>query len=145
MPEQAASGRGRSLLVCLAPALVVLAGCGGNGGATVSGTVTLDGVPLGKGSLEFRNLQGTGIVALVPIADGAFHVAADAELPPGTFRIVINSPQKSGRQIPAGSPAPPGTMVDEVIESIPRRYNEASELERTVAPGPNTLDFDLVK
>lgn len=58
---------------------------------------------------------------------------------------MIGSLQKSGKQIPAMSPSPPGTMVDEVVETIPSRYNESSELKREVGAGPNALEFNLEK
>lgn len=128
----------------LALAFVVTAGCGG-GGVTVSGSVTFDGAPLDKGTLEFRTPNGAGVVAFAPINGGKYQVSTEANLQPGTYKVWINSPQKSGKQIPAGSPAPPGTMVDEIVEAIPSRYNEATELEKTVVAGANTFDFSLAK
>lgn len=135
----------RCVLILSATVLLACSGCGTDSRATVSGTVKLDGAPLDNGTLEFRTPTGTGVLALAPITNGAFRVTADANLQPGKYKIVISSPKKSGKKIAAGSPAPPGTMVDEVVESIPSRYNSKSELEKTVVAGANTLDFNLTK
>jgi hypothetical protein len=34
-------------------------------------------------------------------------------------------------------------MADEIIETVPARYNSQSTLEEEVKPGRNTLDFHL--
>jgi hypothetical protein len=52
--------------------------------------------------------------------------------------------RKTSRKIPAGSPAPAGTMVDEVIQCIPKQFNDESTLRIQVTAGrSNTHDFDL--
>ena len=73
----------------LASATVFLAGfgCGTDPRATVSGTVKLNGAPINSGTLEFRTSSGTGVLALVPITDGAYRVTADAKLKPGNYKI----------------------------------------------------------
>jgi hypothetical protein len=129
-------------------AVFAVAACSGFGAgdgyfATVTGTVDLDGVPLGSGHVEFRTVDGAGVLASCPIADGAFSVTPDARLAPGAYRIVVRSPQKSGRQIPAGSPFPPGTLVDEVVETLPDRYNDASVLRELLNSGANRVNLDL--
>jgi hypothetical protein len=105
--------------------------------------VTLDGAPLDAGTLEFRSLNGAGVVAFARVANGSFKVTEAANLSPGMYRIGISSLKKTGKQVQAGSPAPPGTLVDEVAETIPSRYNSVSELEKTVIAGSNTLEFEL--
>lgn len=133
----------RRAFILAATVFLACSGCGTDDRATVSGTVKLNGEPVNSGTLEFRTPSGTGVLALVPITNGAYRVTTDAKLKPGNYKIVISSFQKSGRKVAAGSPEPPGTMIDEFVESIPSRYNSESELEKSLAAGENTLDFDL--
>jgi hypothetical protein len=123
---------------------LVLCGCGGPKGTTVNGTVNLDEAPLDTGRVEFRTPDGAGIVAEATVHSGTYGVPGEAMLRPGTYRVTICSSRPTGRKIPAGSPFPPGTMVDEIVERIPVRYNEESVLEAVVNAGVNTIDFDLV-
>lgn len=135
----------RRLRILTVSLCAVCTGCGGGDRATVSGTVRFGGAPLEQGTLELRTLDNTGAVAFAVITRGSFSITDTARLRPGTYRLVINAPRKSGRKIPVGSPAPPGTMGDEMVESIPGRYNESSELEQVIARGSNTLKLDLAK
>jgi hypothetical protein len=144
MAEGASSFSKQLASVALAAAVLAALGCDAGDRVKVSGTVNFDGLPLDTGSLEFRNLEGTGVVALAQIANGSYRVTADAKLRPGTYRIVISSPRASGRKISAPAPGlPAGAMTDEIVESLPSRYNTSSELQKTVSRGMNQLDFDL--
>lgn len=51
--------------------------------------------------------------------------------------------RKTGRQIEAGPPAPPGKMADELERYIPASYNENSTLTREMSAGNNELHFHL--
>ena len=122
-------------LVCLA----VLPGCGPKYGAGVSGTATLDGEPLPRGTVTFEPVGG-GAFACAEIApDGTFEVqtGANKSLAPGDYHVtVVAFSQFVG----------PG-MTPEQVEAVriaPKKYasKETSGLKFTVAPGAN--QFDLV-
>ena len=140
------STRPRFLGILLAASLVCPGGCGKkNEHATITGTVKFDGAPLDKGLIEFRTANGAGVLALARITDGAFTVDKNAKLPHGTYKILISATRKTGKKIYPGSPAPPGILVDELVERLPSQYNEESKLEKTVNAGENLLEFDLHK
>ena len=125
--------------------LLFLPACGGDGDrAAVTGTVTLDGEPLEAGTIVFEPIEGTQSPAAgAPITKGAFEIARAGGPMAGTYRVKINAPRKTGKKIVAGSPAPPGTLVDEVVEAVPARYNSASEERAEIRSGTNKVKFDL--
>ena len=45
-------------------------------------------------------------------------------------------------EVPA-SVGNPGEMTDEIVETVPARYNTQSTPEREAKPGNNTLDHEL--
>jgi hypothetical protein len=124
-------------------ALVFVFGCGVQK-ASITGRITLDGAPLETGSIAFLPVDGTeSPSAGAVISKGEYEVPRDKGPKPGHFRVEIKSQRATGKQIPAGSPHPPGTMVDEVVEVIPENYNKASTLRFEVKSGANPANFDL--
>jgi hypothetical protein len=125
--------------------LFLACGCGAGGKrAAVSGKVTLDGELLETGSITFQPIEGTeSPSAGAAITRGAYDIPRTKGPTAGVFRVEIRAKRKTGKQIPAGSPAPPGTMVDEVVEVVPARYNKESTLRAEVKPGTNPLTFEL--
>jgi len=104
--------------------------------------VTLDGVAIEQGSITFRPTGGTqGPASGVAIANGQYRLSAADGPVVGHNRIEIYAPRKTGRKVPAPM-GNPGEMSEEVVEMIPSRYNTQSTLNRDVAPGKNTLDFE---
>jgi hypothetical protein len=119
----------------------VLAGCSGDRlESQVSGVVTLDGQPIGPGTVVFAPADGgppaTGSVG----EDGRYTLKTSrAEgLAAGTYRVAL-----SIRKIPENfNPAdrlPPGESL------IPEKYEQSSTsgLEFEVSPGNNTIDLPL--
>jgi hypothetical protein len=110
----------------------------------VSGKVTLDGEPVETGSISFVPIEGTqSPTAGAEIIDGEYEIPSAGGPKLGVFRVEIRSQRKTGKKIQAGSPAPPGTMVDETVEAIPRQYNKQSKLRAELKPGANPLDYEL--
>jgi hypothetical protein len=132
-----------TVLALAAGLMLALAGCGGNKPVPVNGTVKLDGQPLASGRIEFRTPDGKGVVAGTGITNGEYNFSANSGPPPGSYKVSISASKKTGKQIPAGSPSPPGTMVDETVEAIPDQYNKKSTLVKDVVSGPNTINFEL--
>lgn len=118
--------------------LILLAGCGEQDNLrTVQGDVAYRGQLLDHGLISFFPSSGRPIGG--PIGkDGRFVL----ELPPGDYRVAINSPPASMIGLQEGEPAPPPDP-----NAFPARYGRpnTSGLQRTVGADqdPQTLDFTL--
>jgi hypothetical protein len=120
------------MLVLVAPLFL---GCG-NRKPVMEGHITLDGVPVGKGAIQLRPLDGKGQTAGTGVVDGRYRMEAS----PGTMEVIVNWPQANGKMMdPGGS----GQMIDRYVESVPDQYNDKTELTVTVKPGVNVADFAL--
>ena len=124
--------------------LVVLVGCGaGLGGRQpVSGTVTFQGAPLARGTIEFSPLEKSeATVEGGEIRDGKYSLPAQKGLMPGKYRVRISAAE--GQQAPAADEAP-GAPKPAAKELIPPQYNVNTQLNAEVTKkGPNNFPFDL--
>ena len=119
--------------------IVVIAGCsGGPVMTTVEGTVSVDGKPLGNGSITFEPADGQGRTAGATIEDGKYV----AEVPPGQKKVRITGFEVTG-QVPAYQGMPNSPMRDVVKDVVPEKYNAKSQLELSVDTSPTTGNFDL--
>lgn len=121
------------VLLCIVP----LSGCGASGQQTysVKGLVTVDGVPINQGDIQF--------------------IPEDTNLAPEGTRIVegyysgIAKPGKNKVSISALDIGPNTKYIDGspiARNFIPERYNSATELEAIIAENDNNkVDFDLEK
>ena len=134
----------RTAAVVLAVGLAaVTAGCGG-GSSTVRGKVTLDGKPIEAGLISFVPTEGTtGPSAGASINQGEYDIRNDPLPVAGKYRVEIKAQKKTGKKVPVGSPAPPGTMADETVEAVPPRYNTKSTLREELKGGSNVINYDL--
>lgn len=124
--------------LALAVALVAIAGCdGGPPRARVRGKVTLDGVPLKEGSIEFFPTGPTGQSAGTLINDGEYAVEASV----GEMKVSINANEVVGKMKMYDTPDSP--VVDKLRPLLPPRYNAQTELRATLTEGPNEVNFDL--
>jgi hypothetical protein len=133
----------RSLAVAwtVAVALGLMAvGCGGGGGDNlprepVSGKIKIDGQPLQDGAISFIHNDGTGPAASTKIEKGDYLIVRANGPVPGPYRVVIYSPQPTGKKI---------AEEDLYAETIPGRYNAKSQLKVDIkAGGDNNFDFEL--
>jgi hypothetical protein len=115
------------------------AGCG-SGLVTVTGTVTLDGKPADEGSVSFQPADGNGPSGGCSVKDGRFELTPG--LKPGAYKVSVRAGLKTGRQIPAGPPLPPGSTVDEML-SYPPPGQSSEPVLVEVKPGGPPLAFDL--
>ncbi len=127
------------LLLCAGVALLA-AGCSPTP-IKVAGEVLFDGQPVESGSISFVPADGKGREFGGVIQDGKYQLVGPPEAEPGEKIVRIVATCKTGKQIPAGSPSPPGTMVDELLVA-PKKYNEQSELRVTLERGDNK-SFDV--
>jgi hypothetical protein len=132
----------RSVLPCLAAALLLLAGCSGNR-AEISGTVRLNGHPIEEGSINFIPVEGaTGPGTGAVIKDGRYHIPRDKGATVGHNRVELRAFVSTGRKVkdPTGKR---GTLTDERVMAFPPEYNDRSTIVKDVQPGSNTFDFDV--
>jgi hypothetical protein len=137
---------GKRLLWIFLPAVLLCAvGCGGGRAdrGAVSGTVTLDGKPVERGSILFTPSEGTqGSAAGGEIANGRYQLPAKIGPAVGRNRVEIRAMRKTGKMVPKAF-GRPGEMVPEQVEAIPPRFNTKSNLKVDIKRGDNTADFDV--
>jgi hypothetical protein len=137
----------RSGVLTLVIAVTILVGCGPRSDRlAISGEVALDNVPLDSGSIRFASEGGEKIFATgAMIANGEYHIPQEKGLPPGTYRVEINSPDTKAPLITypraPGEPAAPPTAP----ERIPPDFNTHSKHTIEVTPdGDNHFVFKIV-
>ncbi len=114
------------------------AGCSKDNTARISGTVTLDGTPLEKGTISLSPADGRSPTAEAIITAGKYSVTTL----PGPKNVIIHGLKKVGeRRYHPEDPTSP--LVDVNEETVPERYNTASELHEQLQAGAQTLDFAL--
>ncbi len=126
----------------------LVTGCGfGDGGPPrhgIAGKISFDGQPVSQGAITFIPAEGTsGPSGGSRIENGSYTVPLANGLVAGTYRVEIRSPQKTGKQIPAQSPSPPGTMTDEIKETIPAIYNKSSEVTVKIPAAGDQFNLEL--
>jgi hypothetical protein len=121
-----------------------LAGCADENWGYVTGTVTLQGKPVGPGSLMFEPENPATVTTPSAIAhfreDGQYALksAGNREgAPAGTYLVMIHGRGE-------------GVFGDEVVDpkhksAIPAKYmnHRLSGLKATIKPGSQTIDFNL--
>jgi hypothetical protein len=140
---------GTSVTTCLVVAGVVSAGMAGLAGLTgcssspgpktypVNGKVTFAGAPVERGTILFRALSADGRGYSGEIAAGAYALPVEA----GEMRVEITA----SRVVPGKfTEANPGEREPVYEMFVPEKYNTASTLRATVAPGTRTFAFDLL-
>lgn len=162
MEMVAASGTGRrsglywAFVGLLAAIAVGPAGCGSKRPALapVTGTVSLDGKPLARGTLTFeaKGLRpATARIEQGRILEATTYRPGDG-IPVGQQRIAVfaraepdgaGSGPSSGKNQPATRHGFPASMTARSL--LPPRYNEPSTsgLSVDIGPGSNTLDLPL--
>jgi hypothetical protein len=127
-------------LCWLAATLVAISalGCGANDGKSdVSGLVTVDGTPVSGGSISFTPVGGRGPSAGGVISEGRYQT----RVVPGPVKVAISVQKVVGERKLYRAPNSPVQQVIE--ESLPPRYNEATELQIDVREDSSEHNFDL--
>ncbi len=121
-------------------AVSFFAGCPSDGPQMypVSGKVTCNGKPLTEGYVLF---SGSGPTANCPIKDGEY----SGETTAGKKKVEIYSSWETGETQEVPDQDNPGeTITEKVIETIPDKFNEKSELSVEIKEGDNSgVDFNL--
>jgi hypothetical protein len=118
-------------------ALLAAVGCEEPTRGVVTGTVTVDGAPAKSGSIAFFPVDGKSSTTGAEIADGQYR----AEVPFGQQKVEIRVPKKVGEKKLYDTPDSPIKPI--LAESLPAKYNDATELTLEVKPGENQKDFQL--
>ena len=95
----------------------------------VEGKVMLNGKALASGAIDFEPADSRGRVFGGDIKEGSYRIEVPTAQAQGTSLVRIVSPQPTGRKVPAGPPAAPGAMIDEIAEAVPAQYNINSSLK----------------
>jgi len=120
-----------------------LTGCLGNGGeplpelGEVTGTITLDGTPLGKTNVTFQpeTVSDKGrsrASSAITSADGKYKLQYNSDVSGasiGKHQVIISKM--------SDNPADAG------LQLVPLKYNDKTELSADVVAGDNNLNFDL--
>jgi hypothetical protein len=132
------------LLIALL-ALSIL-GCGGapsDGKVAISGTVTLKGQPLDRGTITFSSVDASKqLMTGGQIVNGQFDIPAKDGLPPGRYRVRISSAAGGAQVAPGEAPGESNTVAE---ERIPPEWGSQSTQEVEIKPGERraTFKFDI--
>lgn len=129
----------------------ILFGCsGGLKLAPVEGTVTLDGVPLAKGTITFESTGNRPAIARIEngkIVEATTYTTGDG-VPVGEHTVAISATEDAASAVTdnPGMSKSPGANYMVGKSLIPAAYNNPSTsgLTATIQPGGNTVEFKLV-
>ena len=114
-------------------------GCGGESGPStysVIGNVTLDGTPVERGQIAFRDPSGQVPSAGAEITNGSYSL----ESQPGNMQVEITA----RREIPGKfEESNPGEKVPLLEQYIPSQFNTDTELTREIKAEDNEFNFEL--
>jgi len=129
---------GRTLFFLLPTALLLLAGCGGDGRIEIGGGVTFDGKPIDNGTISFVPVDGGGPTAGGLIQGGRYSLRVAA----GKKRVEIQGYKEVGRgRVIEWDPSSP--VVAKTAPFVPAQYNTASTLTYEVQGNTGKADFAL--
>jgi hypothetical protein len=114
-----------------------------HGRQSVTGTVIFHGQPLDAGSIEFLPPNPNhGVSAHGLIQNGRFVIPRSQGVPPGTYRVLISSPEPDPKAEPVGGP---GMQMPPLgRDRIPATYNRESQVTVVVrADEANHFDFTI--
>jgi len=122
--------------------LLLLAGCSDNRMAEVTGIVTVDGQPVEKGDISFFPVDGNGPTAGDRIVNGKYLAT---KVPVGTMKVQIRVPKASGqkKQLYESKDGKESPVRDIIAETLPKKFNDDTELRFDVKPGKNEKNWDL--
>lgn len=108
-----------------------------DGSEEVMGVVVVDGQPAAQGAIVFTPVDGKSPTAGSQIVDGKY----ETRVAVGESRVVIRVPKVVGQRKLYDTPDSPVQQI--LKESLPAKYNDATELEVDVQGGANEFNFDL--
>lgn len=108
----------------------------------LEGKVTLNGKPVGSGTIRFMALDPAGINVLAHVTDGTYQVL-EAEGPTkGKYRVEFSVPSAVKQRVPNDDI--PGQFMEVAPETLPPKYNRDSTITLDFDPAqPKAHDFQL--
>lgn len=137
----------RGTLVAALPLLLLtsLVGCGVKAPSSwVSGQVLLDGQPIAQGNLRMDPVGASASPGGVSkIVDGHYAIPREKGMLSGKYRVMATATRFTGRKVKVREPQPgQPSEQDEIVQYLPERYGEASQIVVELSPGENVKDFD---
>ena len=121
----------------LLAAAILMGGCAKSNMGVVTGTISVDGTPAKSGSIAFIPVNGKSSTAGAEIVDGRY----TANVPFGAAKVEIRVPKVVGQKKLYDTPNSPIQPL--LAESLPRKFNDDTELKLDVQPGKNLQDYEL--
>ena len=106
--------------------------------ATVSGTITVDGNPVDRGSIAFITVDGMAPMTGAEISDGKY----SCEVPLTETKVEIRVPTVVGKKKLYDTPDSPEQEV--LAELLPGKFNEKTELRYTAESGKQEKNWELL-
>jgi hypothetical protein len=135
----------RTVLFCLA-VCAIHTGCGEPnplGRRVIHGVVTFQGKPVDYGAIQFIPADPQhGVSSGGMIDSGKYRLKLADGLPPGSYQVMISSPDRGKQEKVEG---PPGDERTLAVERIPKKYNLQTTLKLEVsrAGGSQVANFEL--
>ena len=122
--------------------LASISGCGGVYDSSVTGTVTLDGTAVPRGTVTYHPTAGGPAAYALIQEDGSYtiHTGREEGLPAGEYGVTVTANEPPAvKQTATGGPPPPGKAI------TPEWYRSmvASGLKFNVASGDNEINLEL--
>ena len=118
-------------------AAFLIAGCSKSNLGVVTGTISVDGAPAKSGSIAFFPTNRKSSTAGSEIVDGRY----TAKVALGAAKVEIRVPKVVGKKKLYDRPDSP--MKEVLSESLPRKYNDETELKLDIHAGENVQDYEL--
>ncbi|MDZ4784204.1 MAG: hypothetical protein SGJ19_28485 [Planctomycetia bacterium] len=103
--------------------------------------VSLDGVPLTEGEVQFHS-RGSSGTAYGPLRDGgayALGTGSDSGLDPGEYKVTVVATEPMPKNLPAGTTPPiPKLLTPQLYGNL-----DTTPFTFTVKEGDNTIDLAL--
>lgn len=132
----------RIIFLCLSFSFALFAGCGDDKRMKVGGEVTVDGVPVEYGFINFKPINGTaGPTAGSNITEGKYDVPSAKGPFAGEFRVeivAIKTVNKRSVDMVTGE-----RLAQSSQRFLPKKYNEQSELTVEISADKSEYDFPL--
>lgn len=126
------------LILAVRCLLFGMPGCGSRGPkmARVDGVISLDGIAIPDGRIQFEDVQGQVSSAGGKIEQGQYRL----EALPAQMRVRITA----YREVPGKFlEMNPGVKTPFIEQYIPANYNEKSDLTADIVAGKNEVNFEL--
>jgi len=107
-----------------------------DGLVSISGTIKVDGQPAEKGAITFDPVDGKAQTGGGQISGGSY----TARVATGKMKVKITVPKVIGKRKAYDTPDSP--EIPQYGESLPAKYNTATELTRDITKA-DKIDFDL--